>query len=134
MDIWAASRSSDPLRSRLHGDDRRVGCVFCARRAPEALSLTVARFVIGVLAFGRELVTQPRPLRQRSVRLRIFSEVYLCSRSLVSRMNSAVSRNGSRCGSIRKNGQQAKPVSTLRSNHAMALSVSPSTAYAQAIW
>jgi PAS domain-containing protein len=69
-----------------------------------------------------------------AVPLRIFSGAYLCSRSAVSRMNSGVSRRRSRCGSIRKNGQQAKPVSTLRSNHAIALSVSPSTAYTQAIW
>ena len=49
-------------------------------------------------------------------------------------LNSAFSRRGSRCGSILKKGQQAKPVSTLRSSHAIALSVSQSTAYTQAIW
>jgi hypothetical protein len=31
-------------------------------------------------------------------------------------------------------GQQAKPVSTQRSSHGIALSISPSTAYIQAIW
>jgi hypothetical protein len=58
----------------------------------------------------------------------IFRAAYSCSSSLTNRLNSGSSRRLSRWGSIWKKGQHAKPVSTLRSSHAIALSVSPSTA------
>ena len=77
--------------------------------------------------------------RRRSPDVRLYNfwilrAVYLRSRPATRRVNSGSARRFSRCGSTRKKGQQAKPVSTLRSSHAIAFSVSPITAYTQAIW
>jgi beta-lactamase class A len=103
-------------RYSLRTSDRRPGTGIL-RRLEDGASLTI-----------KDLLTLMIIVSDNTATDTILRAVYVCSRSATSRMNAGSSRRLSRWGSIRKNGQHGNPVSTLRSSHAIALSVSPSTA------